>query len=381
MAKFSKDSKIGDLMKDPEAAAILDKYVPGASTNPQVKMGYGMSLKMAATFPQAGIPKDKLAEIDAALQAIGTQETSPSTKPEKKVNAPSDEIKEGAKAISLIPGSRTKLTVLEVQKMKGKQQIVMFCTWDQWLAAAAEMAGCHILRFPSAGLPDPEERANLQPTTVKMLRQVAPNILLNPFIEPIIVHGNVDALIRYAAILMEAGADIMLTLAITPQRVQAMADQRIPVFCHVGLSPTWYTTWTGGYVRVGKTADDALKIFQQAYDYQEAGAQMITVEMTPREVTTEIAKRLRIPVLSIAGGSGGDGAELVFHDLLGISPLDPPKHAKQYRHFFMDAMEALKEFVSDVQTGAYPDPEQHSWSMKPEERERFLHGVEKIVKK
>jgi len=31
----------------------------------------GMTLKVVAGFPQAGIPKDKLAEIDAKLQALG----------------------------------------------------------------------------------------------------------------------------------------------------------------------------------------------------------------------------------------------------------------------------------------------------------------------
>jgi len=58
---------------------------------------------------------------------------------------------------------------------------------------------------------------------------------------------------------------------------------------------------------------------------------MITVEITAREVTTEIAKRLRIPVLSIAGVAGADGAELLHTDLLGISPGPIPKQAKQYR--------------------------------------------------
>ena len=70
MAKFSINSKLGDIIKDPAACAILDEYVPGASTNPQTKLAYSMTLKVVAGFPQAGIPKDKLAEIDAKLQAL-----------------------------------------------------------------------------------------------------------------------------------------------------------------------------------------------------------------------------------------------------------------------------------------------------------------------
>lgn len=139
--------------------------------------------------------------------------------------------------------------------------------------------------------------------------------------------------------------------------------------------------WTGGYGRVGKTAEDALKIFQQAYEYQEAGAAMITTEMTSREITAEMAKRLRIPVISIAGGAGGDGAELVVHDLLGIIPTPIPKHAKQYRQLFMESVAGLKEFSKDIKTLAYPDKEQHGWTMDEKEYERFLNGVEHISKK
>jgi hypothetical protein len=70
MAKWSQDSKVGELLKDPAAKAILEEYIPGISTNPQTKLVYGMALKIVANFPQAGIPKDKLAEINQKLQAL-----------------------------------------------------------------------------------------------------------------------------------------------------------------------------------------------------------------------------------------------------------------------------------------------------------------------
>jgi len=36
------DSKIADLLANPKAKAILDKYLPGFSTNPQMAMAKGM---------------------------------------------------------------------------------------------------------------------------------------------------------------------------------------------------------------------------------------------------------------------------------------------------------------------------------------------------
>ena len=71
MAKFSVNSKVGELMNDPAARAVIDKFLPLAASNPQTKMAYGMSLKMLASFPQAEMSKELLAEIDAALQALG----------------------------------------------------------------------------------------------------------------------------------------------------------------------------------------------------------------------------------------------------------------------------------------------------------------------
>jgi len=71
MAKFSMNTKLGDLLKDAEAKAVVEEFLPGASTNPQTKMAYGMTLKALAGFPQAKISKDMLAQMDAKLQALG----------------------------------------------------------------------------------------------------------------------------------------------------------------------------------------------------------------------------------------------------------------------------------------------------------------------
>ena len=88
MAKLSIESKLGDLMKDPQAAAILEHFLPGISKDPQLKKGYRMTLKFIAGFPGSGFPKQKLPEIDAALQALGEHEDALSAFPEKQETAP-----------------------------------------------------------------------------------------------------------------------------------------------------------------------------------------------------------------------------------------------------------------------------------------------------
>ena len=70
MAKYSIKSKLGDLMRSPKAAAVLEKHLPGISKDPQLKKGFKMTLKFIANMPGSGFPKEKLPDIDADLQAI-----------------------------------------------------------------------------------------------------------------------------------------------------------------------------------------------------------------------------------------------------------------------------------------------------------------------
>ena len=70
MAKFSAESKLGDLLKDPEAKAVLVEFWPDAA-NPKLKMLAGtMTLKAVAGNPRAKLSKETLDAMDAKLQAI-----------------------------------------------------------------------------------------------------------------------------------------------------------------------------------------------------------------------------------------------------------------------------------------------------------------------
>ena len=59
-----------DILKNPEAAAVLDKYSPDASKNPQMKLVGGLTLRKLASFPQSAFLKPHLEELEKELQAI-----------------------------------------------------------------------------------------------------------------------------------------------------------------------------------------------------------------------------------------------------------------------------------------------------------------------
>jgi hypothetical protein len=63
---YTLDTTLGDILKDPQAKAVLDQYLPGVSTNPMVEMAKGMSLNMIISMPQAaqlGLTKEKAQQV------------------------------------------------------------------------------------------------------------------------------------------------------------------------------------------------------------------------------------------------------------------------------------------------------------------------------
>lgn len=67
---LSIDSKVGELLDNPASLAVLDKHLPGMSTNPQIGMARGMSLKMAAGYSGGKITAEMLAAVDGDLKAL-----------------------------------------------------------------------------------------------------------------------------------------------------------------------------------------------------------------------------------------------------------------------------------------------------------------------
>jgi hypothetical protein len=70
---YTMDTTLGELLKNPQVAAILNQYVPGISTNPMVAMVQGMSLNMIVSMPQAaqlGFTKEKAEAIIAEANKI-----------------------------------------------------------------------------------------------------------------------------------------------------------------------------------------------------------------------------------------------------------------------------------------------------------------------
>ncbi|MDD5127323.1 MAG: 3-methyl-2-oxobutanoate hydroxymethyltransferase [Dehalococcoidales bacterium] len=264
----------------------------------------------------------------------------------------------------MIP-KRGQLTIHGMQQLKGKRQIIMTAALDYWTAAAAQEAGVDIIITWG-------ENYESMVAKIKEVRRAAPRALIDAGLPAHLPLISDEEAIRGAVMAMRAGADMVYPGA-PPERVAAMAKQGIPCHCHVGLVPM-VSTWIGGIRAFGKTSEEALKVYQDALAYQEAGAALLEMELVPDRVAAEIAKRLRIPVIAIGSGAGCDGQHMYSSDILGTAGRIP-RHAKKYRDFYKEAVAAFKEFKGEVDSGAFPT-RKNLLDIKNEEFESFMKGLQ-----
>ena len=67
---ISMDSTLKEILESPEAVAIVEKYSPGFSKNPQLKMALGMKLGMCVRFPQAKMTKEQIKALEEDLKTL-----------------------------------------------------------------------------------------------------------------------------------------------------------------------------------------------------------------------------------------------------------------------------------------------------------------------
>lgn len=61
---------VGVILDDPEARDIVDKYLPGFSTHPDIGQGRGFTLNFMQKFDREAITDEKLAKMNADFEAL-----------------------------------------------------------------------------------------------------------------------------------------------------------------------------------------------------------------------------------------------------------------------------------------------------------------------
>ena len=97
------------------------------------------------------------------------------------------------------------------------------------------------------------------------------------------------------------------------------------------------------------------------------------LEGVPNVLGEIITKEVDVPTIGIGAGSGTDGQVLVFHDVLGLGFGHRPKFVRPYADLAGDAVAALKQFVSDIESGAFPGDDE-SYHLADEVATELLKG-------
>ena len=240
-------------------------------------------------------------------------------------------------------------TVADLRANRGKHQYAMLRVETLDEAEAAAQAGVELLSVPAALLMHPR------------FRDVAPHAFACPG-DNFFNIGGPDKMLDWALTMLRHGADAVYCSG-SVAAVRLLAEHAVPVCGHVGLIPS-KATWTGGFKAVGKTLDQAQKIFAQCRALEEAGAFAVEIEVVPHSITDAIADHTDLFLISMGAGAGGHAQYLFADDVLGQNTGHVPRHAKRYRDFAAEyarlqgeRVAAFGEYVADVHSARYPAPQ------------------------
>jgi len=151
------------------------------------------------------------------------------------------------------------------------------------------------------------------------------------------------------SIKLEGGQDFAKT-------VEAIVKAGIPTFGHIGLTPQTAGA-LGGFKVQGKSLDAAKRVLDDALALDAAGAFAIILEAIPRQLAKIITQKVKCITVGIGGGLECDGQVLVLHDILGLFKRFTPKFVKVYANAYDFELNAVKEFIGEVQEKKFPSDE------------------------
>lgn len=161
--------------------------------------------------------------------------------------------------------------------------------------------------------------------------------------------------------LRDAGADGVKIEGRIPDIIPAIRNLAIPVCNHFGLMPQ---SQSAASVQ-GKTFSAARALFEQCLESEAAGAEMLLLEMIPRQLARIVTNRVAIPTIGIGAGPYTTGQVLVISDILGITT-KAMRHSARYAEFGNDIRTAVAKYRDAVQRQTFPGPS-NSTSMKSSE--------------
>ncbi|MEQ1565880.1 MAG: 3-methyl-2-oxobutanoate hydroxymethyltransferase [Myxococcota bacterium] len=256
------------------------------------------------------------------------------------------------------------LTVLDLRKKKAdRQKIVMVTAYDATMGRLVDAAGVDavlvgdslgmVVQGGSNTLSVTLDHAVYHTRCVTRAVRRAHVIADLPFMtyqvsaeQALVSAGRLVQEGQAQSVKLEGGVSVA-------DAIRKVVAAGIPVVGHVGLTPQSVHA-LGGFRTQGRTQDDARRIVEDALAVEDAGAFMVVLEGIPRDLAAEITDQLAIPTIGIGAGAGCDGQVLVCNDLLGLDLSFTPKFLKRYARLEEVAVDAFRQYATEVRSGEFP---------------------------
>ena len=269
-----------------------------------------------------------------------------------------------------------KLPITELAEMKARRQpIVMVTAYDAPGGRLADQAGADLVLVGDSAAMTVLGHDSTVPATMEemlILTRAVTRGASSPLVIADMPFGSFqvsveDAVENAIRFVKEAGADAVKLegAGAMLSRVRAIVDAGIPVMGHLGLTPQ-SATMLGGFKAQGRSAEKALRLYDDARALEAAGCFSLVLEAVPAPVAGRISRDLSIPTIGIGAGPDCDGQVLVWHDILGLYEGRAARFVKRYAEIGESIRSALVEFVSDVREHRFPE-EQHTYAMPDDE--------------
>ena len=263
-----------------------------------------------------------------------------------------------------IAQSAGKITTHVLQRMKENQEkIAMLTGYDFSMAKLLDMAGIEIILVGDSAANVMAGHKTTLPITLDQMIYHAASVVRAVEKALVVVdlpfgtyQGNSkEALHSAIRIMKESGADAVKMEGgkEIAESINRILSAGIPVLGHLGLTPQSINKF-GTYSVRATEESEAIQLMEDAVLLEQCGCFGIVLEKIPAKLATQVAQKIKIPVIGIGAGADVDGQVLVLHDMLGITQQFSPRFLRRYHDLCFEITSALKQYICDVKSLNFP---------------------------
>jgi 3-methyl-2-oxobutanoate hydroxymethyltransferase len=242
-----------------------------------------------------------------------------------------------------------KLSAQSLRQMKSVAPIPMLTAYTTPVARSLERAGIPVLLVgDTVGMVEMGFDSTRHTTLEHMqyhvgaVRRGAPqthiigDLPFNTYTDPAIALSSARA-------LLAAGADSIKLEGPQLEVIAHLVANGVDVVGHTGLTPQTSIN----FKQVGRTEEDARRVFAEATGIAAAGAFVVVLEHIPAALAERITKAVAIPTIGIGAGGECDGQVLVINDAIGLGDYWPP-FSRQYAYMGKTIADVAAAFMQEV---------------------------------